>query len=40
MIVNLITTRKATMDEVVKIAEIYGMEQTDIEKVMDSLYER
>ena len=37
MILNLIVTRKATIEQVEKIAEIYGV---DLGKVMDSLDER
>lgn len=37
MILNLIVTRKATLEQIEKIAEIYDV---DLEKVMDSLDER
>lgn len=37
MILNLITTKKATLEQVQEIAQIYGV---DLEKVMDSLEER
>ena len=37
MILNLMVTRKATLEQVEKIAEIYGV---NLDKVMDSLEER